>query len=134
MKHATPDAQGRRRGEGKTSLAEFRPAHIAGSPNSETGNFSRVTDRAQTTLPKGVRNALGAGPGTTLCWIIQGDQAVVSVQEIEKPDPVVTKFLAFLEQDMIENPEHLSAFPAELIERGRELTAGVTFDLNEPLE
>lgn len=134
MKHTTPDAPGRHRGEGQALLADRSPAHFAGHSNTETGNFSRVTERAQTTLPKGVRNALGAGPGSTLCWIIQGDVAVVSVQESEQADPAISAFLAFLEKDMITHPQHLSAFPAEMIETGRALTAGVSFDLDEPLE
>jgi antitoxin PrlF len=134
MKNANPNAPGRRRGEAQPALADRSPAHLAGHANSEIGNFSRVTERAQTTVPKGVRNALGAGPGSTLCWIIQGDVAVVSVQESEQADPVINAFLAFLQQDMMQHPEQLSAFPAEMIERGRALTAGVTFNLDEPLE
>ena len=135
MKHTTPDAPGRRRGEAQSVLAAHsRPAHFAGPSNPETGNFSRVTERAQTTLPKGVRNALGAGPGSTLCWIIQGDVAVVSVQESEESDPVINAFLAFLEQDMMSHPERLTSISTEELDEIRQLTAGININIDEPLE
>jgi antitoxin PrlF len=134
MKHTTPNAPGRRRGEAQNVLANPSPAHFAGPSNTEIGNYSRVTERAQTTLPKGVRNALGAGPGSTLSWTIQGDVAVVKVQGSEQADPVVTAFLSFLEKDMIAHPEHIKAFPADLLERGLALTAGIVVNLDEPLE
>lgn len=134
MTNQTPNAPSRRRGEAHTVLADKPlPARAAGNPNTGMGNFSRVTERAQTTLPKGVRNALGAGPGTTLSWVIHGNTAVVTVQEAEEIDPVVDAFLAFLEKDMIENPHRVSVLPADMFEKARQLTAGIVVNLDEPL-
>jgi bifunctional DNA-binding transcriptional regulator/antitoxin component of YhaV-PrlF toxin-antitoxin module len=40
---------------------------------------SRLTRKYQTTVPSGVRLALGAHPGDTLAWNVREGQAVVSV-------------------------------------------------------
>lgn len=40
---------------------------------------SRLTRKYQTTVPSGVRVALGARPGDTLAWNVREGQAVVSV-------------------------------------------------------
>jgi len=40
---------------------------------------SRLTRKYQTTVPSGVRVALGARPGDTLAWDLREGQAVVSV-------------------------------------------------------
>jgi bifunctional DNA-binding transcriptional regulator/antitoxin component of YhaV-PrlF toxin-antitoxin module len=40
---------------------------------------SRLTSKYQTTVPSGVRLALGARPGDTLAWNVREGQAIVSV-------------------------------------------------------
>jgi antitoxin PrlF len=107
---------------------------VLSNRSASSGNVSRVTDKAQTTLPKGVRNALGATPGSTLKWDIQGNRAIVQVQEAEHEDPAVGAFLKFLAADMIAHPENLRPLQGDLIVEAKELTVGVKFDLNERLE
>ncbi|WP_207460776.1 type II toxin-antitoxin system PrlF family antitoxin [Azospirillum sp. SYSU D00513] len=61
------------------------------------------------------------GPGTLLVHVV--DEA--PAEEIRE-DPVVTAFLAFLEQDAIAHPERITPLSASRIERAIELTRGVT--------
>ena len=45
--------------------------------NIPVGRLARVTSKGQITVPKAVREALGAEPGDTLFFSIAGDQVVV---------------------------------------------------------
>ena len=99
---------------------------------------SKVTARSQTTLPNGVRKALGIQPGEDdLVWEIRGEEAVVrrgvAVEEAEE-DPALVPFLQLLERDIVEHPERLGGFPADLHRRIMELTEGIDFDPDEPIE
>ncbi|HEU0298147.1 MAG TPA: type II toxin-antitoxin system PrlF family antitoxin [Longimicrobium sp.] len=100
---------------------------------------SNVTARSQTTLPNGVRKALGIHPGRDgLEWQIRGDEAIVRrappVVEEDEDDPVLTAFLAFIENDITLHPERLQAMPESLYHRLLAVTEGVEVDLDEPIE
>jgi len=99
---------------------------------------SKVTARSQTTLPNGVRKALGIQPGEDdLVWEIRGDEAVVRrgtiVDDVEE-DPALVPFLKLLERDITEHPERLVGFPADLYRQIMELTEGLEYDPDEPIE
>jgi antitoxin PrlF len=97
---------------------------------------SVITAKSQTTLPSGVRKALGVGPGDRLAYIVEGDRAVIMKASLTDAheDPVVEAFLAFLERDMAAHPERPAGLAAELVERARALTDGIEVDLDEPIE
>lgn len=59
---------------------------------------------------------------------------MISRQVEEETDPVMIKFLDFLEKDMRDNPHHIQPLPASLMSRVDELTAGVDIDLNAPVK
>jgi AbrB family looped-hinge helix DNA binding protein len=40
--------------------------------------FSRITSKAQTTVPKAVREALGAGPGDALAYRVEGGKVLLT--------------------------------------------------------
>ena len=86
---------------------------------------SKVTAKAQTTLPSGVRDALGVRPGDRLGYQIEGDRAVIRKVEDEGQDEALAPFLALLEHDIVRNPRRLKAVPRALLERIRALTKGV---------
>ena len=97
---------------------------------------STITAKAQTTLPKGVRTALGVSAGDRLAYVIERDHAIImkaSVPETED-DPAITTFLAFIERDLCEHPEHLRDLPQPLLDRARAMVAGVEINLDAPLE
>jgi antitoxin PrlF len=97
---------------------------------------SKLTERSQTTVPPGVRAALGVGPGERLGYVIQGDEVkLVNASAIEEAeDPVLGRFLEFLATDLAVHPERITPVPASLLERARELTAGVEIDHDAPID
>lgn len=40
--------------------------------------FSRITSKAQTTVPRAVREALGAGPGDALAYRVEGGKVMLT--------------------------------------------------------
>jgi antitoxin PrlF len=97
---------------------------------------SKLTQRSQTTVPPGVRAALGIGPGERLGYVIQGDEVrLVNASAIEETeDPVLGRFLEFMATDVVVHPERITPFPASLLARVRELTAGVQIDHDAPID
>lgn len=57
---------------------------------------SRITAKAQTTVPLPVRRALGLGPGDALVWDIEGDRVVLA-RAPETADPFLNNFATFTE-------------------------------------
>ena len=47
-------------------------------PSSETMITSKLTSKAQTTIPLAVRNALRLGPGDELAYAIEGERVVLT--------------------------------------------------------
>lgn len=90
---------------------------------------SRITERSQTTVPSGVRAALGIQPGERLGYIIEGDEVkLVNASAVEESgDPVLEQFLDFLASD-IAAAKCVAPFPMALLERARALTVGVVVD------
>jgi antitoxin PrlF len=91
---------------------------------------SKVTAKAQTTLPSGVRKALAVGPGDSLRYRIEGHRAIIekASPEAEEADPAVGAFLAFLAGDLTQHPERLRGMPRALLRRARALTRGISID------
>ena len=95
---------------------------------------SSVTERFQTTIPKGVREALGLRRGDTLAYEVRGEEVVVRRRpEQEGDDPVLVAFLDLLERDIAAKPERLQRVPDALVQRARELVDGVEIDLDAAL-
>jgi antitoxin PrlF len=95
---------------------------------------STLTDRYQTTIPEAVRKSLGLGKRDRLCYTIESDgRVVISRIEPEQSDPVLEKFLTFLERDIELNPHQISAIDADLVARARSLVQDVNLDLDAPL-
>lgn len=58
---------------------------------------SRMTSKAQITLPKAVRKALGIAPGDEVVWEIEGDRVIMT--RAGEPDMFVGNFSTFTEWD-----------------------------------
>lgn len=56
----------------------------------------RVTSKAQITIPRAVRLALGLTPGDDVVWQIEGDQAVMTRAKTAT-DPFIGNFDTFTE-------------------------------------
>ncbi|MEQ4924422.1 type II toxin-antitoxin system PrlF family antitoxin [Proteus hauseri] len=95
---------------------------------------SRLTERSQTTIPAAIRDALHLKPGELIEYsLLPGGKVIMSRQEKEPDDPVISEFLSFLQKDMEKNPQHIKPVPTALWEEVKELTAGVDVDLDAPL-
>lgn len=96
---------------------------------------STLTDRYQTTVPEPVRRALRLGKRTKIKYEIRGEEVILRrADPPEDEDPVVTRFLDFLEQDMLAHPERLAPLDPTLLQRAVDLVADVEVDLDAPLE
>ena len=97
---------------------------------------SKITSRSQTTLPSGVRAALGLRPGERLGYILHGDEVkLVNASAMdEAADPVLNRFLELLASDIARTADRVAPFPASLLERARDLTAGVVIDHDAPID
>ncbi|MBA3258920.1 MAG: type II toxin-antitoxin system PrlF family antitoxin [Gemmatimonadales bacterium] len=97
---------------------------------------SKVTAKAQTTLPSGVRKALAVGPGDSLRYRIEGHRAIIEKDDpaSQHADPAVGAFLTFLADDLSEHPGRLRGVPRLLLRRARALARGITIDHTGPIE
>jgi antitoxin PrlF len=68
--------------------------------------FSRITSKAQTTIPRVVREALGAGPGDALAYRVEGGRVLLT-----KAPALDIAYLKSVESSLAE--EWLSAEDAE---------------------
>lgn len=57
--------------------------------------LSRISSKAQTTIPRAVRSALGLRQGDDVRYEIDGDRVVLT--RAEAPDPFMANFSAFTE-------------------------------------
>lgn len=96
--------------------------------------IATITAKGQTTLPKAVRQALAVGPGDKIAYEIdQAGQVLVSRIEAEA-DPALIAFLDFIAKDIAANPQNLTLFPADLIERIEDLVGNADINLDEVIE
>lgn len=95
---------------------------------------SRLTERSQTTIPAVIRDALHLKPGEYIHYtLLAGGKVIMSRQNEEKDDPVISQFLTFLENDMKKNPQKIAPVPTMFWESMKALTVGVNVDLDAPL-
>jgi antitoxin PrlF len=82
-----------------------------------------------------VRKALKLGKHDRLVYKIKGGNVVLRRAEgkDEKDDPALAPFLHLLARDFAAHPGRLRQIDPELIQRARELVAGVELDLDAPL-
>ncbi|MEL6555086.1 MAG: type II toxin-antitoxin system PrlF family antitoxin [Cyanobacteria bacterium J06621_11] len=93
---------------------------------------STLTDRYQTTVPASIRKALGLEKQDKLAYYLCSDGSVrLSRLEEEKDDPVMEKFLAFLNRDIEENPQQVKPISSDWLEQARDLVSSVDMgDIN----
>jgi len=92
-----------------------------------------ITAKGQTTIPKAVRQALGADYGGKIAYRI--DEHGVSLRRVEAAeDPALGAFLEFLATDMRVHPERIQSVSSDLRARIEALTGGSEVDLNAPIK
>ena len=96
--------------------------------------FSTITAKGQTTVPKPVRNALGLSEGDQIAFRVDGGAVTVRRVDEDQDDPVIASFLAFLANDIQANPANLKTLSPDLAKRIANLVEGVAVDLDAPIE
>ncbi|ARW49253.1 type II toxin-antitoxin system PrlF family antitoxin [Acetobacter pasteurianus] len=97
---------------------------------------STITAKGQTTIPKSVRKALGVDYGGRIAFVVD-DQRRVHVEKAteETSDPVVERFLEFLEKGMLDHSRsRLVNLPASLPDRVAALVGNMDVDLDDEIE
>ncbi len=72
-----------------------------------------LTSKGQITLPKSIRQALGADTGSKLAFELRGAEVVVTRADAEHEDPAIAAFLALLARD-IEAGRNVRGLPEDL--------------------
>ena len=92
-----------------------------------------MTAKGQITVPKPIRQALGADTGTRVTFELHEDgQVVVTRADAEHEDPAIRSFLALIEKE-IEAGRGVEEIPDDVAQRMLE-HAGLDIDLDEPIE
>jgi len=96
---------------------------------------SKLTARSQTTIPSGVREVLGVGPGDQLGYVIEGAEVrLVNPKEGTHTDRALDPFLALLQREIMQHPERLTGFPPALLARIQQVSAGIAIDHDAHLD
>lgn len=99
---------------------------------SSIESIAKLTSKSQTTVPIAIRKALAVGPHDQIAFtVLEGGRVEVRKVEESDSDPVVRRYLAFLEEDMMAHPEKLSVIQRD--ETIQQLLEGVeteSFDLS----
>ena len=72
-----------------------------------------LTSKGQITLPKSIRQALGADTGSKLAFELRGSEVVVTRADAEHEDPAIAAFLTLLARD-IEAGRNVRGLPEDL--------------------
>lgn len=95
---------------------------------------STITSKGQTTVPKSVRQALGLSEGDQLAFLVDENGVTLRRADDVENDPAIAAFLTFLAKDIEANPDRVQTLSPEMMERIEQLTAGMEFDPDEPIE
>lgn len=95
---------------------------------------STLTERYQTTIPQDIRKVLKLDKRDKISYTICADGVVKISRAVEEEvDPVMSKFLLFLDNDIAENPHTVKPLASSLKERMLSLVEGVEYDIDAPL-
>lgn len=93
-----------------------------------------ITERGQTTVPAAIRRMLGVQKGAIVFKAMPDGTVLVESKPEPKEDPVIAKFLEFLERDIAKNPQNLVPFTQEMMDEVDDLVGGMDIDLDAPLD
>lgn len=129
---ATPVQRGMRKAPRTEVLGEKRPSRTSGEDIPFLA--SKVTARSQTTLPSGVRKALGLRAGDRIAYRIEKEQVVIRKVTKEEEDPALDGFLDLLGEDIAGNKGRVVFATEGFADYLEELTAGIEVDYDAPIE
>lgn len=96
---------------------------------------STLTDRYQTTIPQNVRKALNLSKRDKISYTLRADGVVIisRVEPEDEADAVMSKFLAFLDNDIAENPQTIKPLTSDVRAQMSSLLEGVEYNIGGPL-
>jgi antitoxin PrlF len=94
---------------------------------------SKLTDRYQTTVPRGVRNQLRLGKGDEIVYRTDAEGRVyIEPLRRGEADPALGAFLDLIEADIKAHPDRLRALDGALQARMADLVEDLEVDLEAP--
>jgi antitoxin PrlF len=96
--------------------------------------FSTISAKGQTTVPKVIRQALSLNEGDQIAFRIDDKGVTLRRADATREDPAIASFLAFLAKDIETSPQNVKALSPALAERIAALVEGVELDLDAPIE
>ena len=96
--------------------------------------FSTLTAKGQTTVPKPIRQALSLREGDQIAFRV--DEKGVTLRRVEetRQDPAIASFLSFLARDIEKSPQNLKTLSPDLAKRIATLVEGTEVDLDGPID
>lgn len=94
---------------------------------------STLTDRYQTTLPRGVRQYLKIGKRDQIRYVTESGRVYIEPARANEPDPALIPFLNLLANDFEVNPKRIVALNTDFHQRIAEIVSGVEIDMDAPL-
>jgi antitoxin PrlF len=96
--------------------------------------FSSLTSKGQTTVPKPVRQALGLNEGDKIAYEVAGGDVTLRRADDTRDDPAIAAFLGFLARDIQRNPGHIRALPPDLAKDIEALVGDIKNDPDDAIE
>ena len=93
-----------------------------------------ITERGQITVPAAIRKMLGVQKGAVIFKGLPDGTVVIEPKQEPEEDPVIAKFLEFLEKGIRENPHRLVPLTQEMLDESYRLVGDLDIDLDAPLE
>ena len=95
--------------------------------------FSTLTAKGQTTVPKPIRQALSLREGDQIAFRV--DEKGVTLRRVDevRKDPAIASFLSFLARDIEKSPQNLKTLSPDLAKRIASLVKGIEVDLDAPI-
>ena len=95
--------------------------------------FSTITAKGQTTVPKAVRQALGVDYGGRIAFRVS-DGGVTVCRADSDEDSAIETFLGFLAADIKARPQAIKALSPDLAARIASLTGDMTINLDDEID
>src|ERR1700755_2565194 len=96
--------------------------------------FSTISAKGQTTVPKLIRQALSLNEGDQIAFRMDDKGVTLRRADERREDPAIASFLTFLARDLEKSPQNVKALLPALAKRIPALVEGVELDLDASIE
>ena len=96
--------------------------------------FSTLTAKGQTTVPKPIRQALSLREGDQIAFRVDENGVTLRRVDEAREDPAIASFLSFLARDIEKSPQNLKRLSPDLAKRIASLVEGIEVDLDASID